>query len=78
MIRNSWIRPLVSHSALAGTWFWFRGQNVHPEWAEKSDLSDLKREVQHIDGKVDGLTEMVHDTRETMARIEGLLEGRKR
>ncbi len=70
--------PAFFSSLLAGAYFWFRGKNVHPEWAEKSDLTDLKAEVRDIDTKVDGLTNMVHDTRETMARIEGLLDGRKR
>ncbi len=70
--------PAAFVSFLAGAWFWFRGHNVHPEWAEKADLTDLKEEVQHIDAKVDGLTGMVHDTRETLARIEGLLGRRGR
>ena len=70
--------PAAAIGILTAAWIMFRGKNDHPEWAEKSDLSDLKDEVRHIDEKVDNVIETVHATRETLARIEGLLEGRKR
>ncbi len=70
--------PAAAGGILTAAWIMFRGKNDHPEWAEKADLADLKQEVKDVDTKVDGLTKMVHDTRETLARIEGLLDGRKR
>lgn len=70
--------PAFLVSLVATAWFWFKGKNVSPEWAEKGDLADLRDEVRHIDTKVDNVIETVHATRETLARIEGLLEGQKR
>lgn len=70
--------PAAAAGILTAAWIMFRGKNLHPEWAEKSDLFDLKDEVRHIDEKVDNVIETVHATRETLARIEGLLEGQKR
>ncbi len=77
--------PAAAAGILTAAWIMFRGKNDHPEWAEKSDLDDLKDEVKRMDGKVDGLDtkvdklgETVHNAREALARIEGLLEGQKR
>lgn len=76
MEAGSW--PTAFVAALAGAWFWFKGRNIHPEWATRGDLTDLEDVVGRLDSKVDRIDESVHDTREILARIEGLLEGRKR
>ena len=65
--------PAAAVGVLTAAWIMFRGKNDHPEWAEKSDLSDLDGKVERLEGKVDKLTETVHTSREALARIEGRL-----